>query len=222
MAKRKKETEKEIEEHRQKKESQRQEHNKILKWIFGVLGIVILAALLVILISNYSENFNYNGVKFNVVKFCDSGPPCLVTYHTTLPVTLSDGKTADYNFYLRNDPRKLKVDFNGNLTFKPIMVFNTESDFVCNGNGAIAGANLVQLYNVVSTNVISDKNATCDSFGRYMLIDVKPGNQTRIEQVGPACYNIYIKDCEVLEGTEKFMIETFVRVNEALKNQSSK
>jgi len=40
---------------------------------------------------------------------------------------------------------------------------------------------------------------------------------TKIEQFGTACYDIYIKNCEILEGTERFMFETLVKVNEALK-----
>jgi len=195
-------------------------HNKILKNILIIIFIIAAAFAAFIFISNSLTKFEYRGLQFEVVKFCDSGPPCLVTYRTSVPVRSSNGEIVPYNFYLRNDPRKLDVNFNGQIIFKENMVLNSEEDFICNGKGAIAGANLVQLYQILGTNVMKDENATCDPFGRYTLVTVKPGNETRIEHLWPTCYNIYIKDCEVLEGTEKFMIETFVEFNKALQNQS--
>jgi hypothetical protein len=164
------------------------------------------------------------------VKFCDSGPPCLVTYRTTLPVrTLGNSlvvsnpseKDADYNIFLRNDPRKLDVNFTGELFSSGNMVLNSEDSFTCGGKGAIAAANLVQLYKLLGTNVITDENATCDPQGRYIFVDVKPENFTSVEQFGPVCYDINVKDCEILEGTERFMLETLIKVNAKLNNQTN-
>ena len=42
---------------------------------------------------------------------------------------------------------------------------------------------------------------------RYTIVDMQPGNETKVEQYGPSCYKIYIKNCEVLEGTEKYVVE---------------
>ena len=165
------------------------------------------------------DNFTYKGVKFKITRFCDSRP-CLVTYQTSIPVQYQ-GKTVPYNFYLRNDPRKLDVDFNGTINFKENLLFNTEDDFVCDGNGAIAGANFVQLYTILGANVSVGRNYTCDQSGNKMFVDLKPGNITEIQQTGPACYDIYIKDCEILEVTEKFMIDTFVKVNSVLNNKTN-
>ena len=53
----------------------------------------------------------------------------------------------------------------------------------------------------------------CSSDGEYMYINLKEGEETRIEQTGTACYNILINNCEILEGTEKFMVETFANIN---------
>ena len=49
-----------------------------------------------------------------------------------------------------------------------------------------------------------------------MFVKLQEANKTSIEQVGPACYNININNCEILEGTERFMIETFVEINKKL------
>ncbi len=197
-----------------------------------IIGIVILVAFVafIVFISNrtQSTSFTYKGVKFDTVKFCDSGPPCLILYNTSLPVksngtdyvvTMPKDSTNNYLFYLRNDPRKLNVSFNGTPVYNKNIVLKYESPFVCN-DSALAGANFDLLYKILGANVIKDQNATCDPYNRYTYIDFLPGNETKIVQFGPACYNIYIKGCEVLQGTEKYMIETFVKVNDELYNQS--
>ncbi|HKZ34072.1 MAG TPA: hypothetical protein VJ142_02440 [Candidatus Nanoarchaeia archaeon] len=209
------------------KEEEAKAQKKILRNILIGIGILLIGIFLFVIISNSLSRFEYRGVDFEIVRFCDAGPPCLVTYRTSLPVK-TDGKNAvistpseknaDYNFYFRNDPRKLDVDFNGTLRFADDMVLNADKNFdsLCEENGIAAG-NFNLLYRILGTRVIRDENATCDSLGRYVLVEVKSGNMTKIEQFGTACYDIYIKNCEILEGTERFMFETLVKVNEALK-----
>lgn len=203
-----------------RKEQQANEHNRIIKVMLVLIGAVALFVVAFLVVSSLMSSFTYQGVKFKIVKFCDSGPPCLVTYQTSLPVQYQ-GKIVPYNFYLRNDPRKLNVSFNGTIYFKNNMLVKFEDGFVCQGKGAIAAANLAQLYNLIGVNVTSDDNATCSPYNQYMFLDVKPGNMTAIEQTAPECYTITIKDCEILNGLEKFMIQTFVETNELLKNQSA-
>lgn len=198
-----------------KKESTKSQ-NKILKnFLIGMGGIIVLIFLIVLLI-NSLNSFEYQGVKFKVVKFCDA-KPCLITYNTEIPV-IYQGKNTTYNFYLRNDPRKLteNVQFDGRLVFRDLMVLNSTSDFNCNGDGIIAVANLLNLYKIARISVIKDENATCDTAGRYMFVNLQESNETSIEKVGSACYNINIKNCEILKGTERFMVESFVEINKAL------
>ncbi|MDO8661322.1 MAG: hypothetical protein Q7K43_05520 [Candidatus Woesearchaeota archaeon] len=207
------------------------EENKILKMVFIVALCMVAGFLLFFFISRSFGNFDYRGTSYETVKFCDAGPPCLVTYKTTLPVKVignktylsqEANKTHDFNFYLRNDPRKLDVNFDGDIAFKKIMVLHPRDDFICDGKGAIAAANLIQLYKLTATEVITDKNATCDPQQRYIFLDIIPTNKTTsINEIYPPCYQININGCEILEGTEKFMIETFVRINEILENQSA-
>jgi len=226
MAKRKRKTKITEEERRRKR--QVAEQNKILKSILIIIVIITAGFFLFIFVSDAISSFTYKDVEFDIVKFCDAGPPCLVTYHTTLPVKVSgdsvrvvrpEEKTTDYNFYIRNDPRELSVDFVGKIAYKELMVINVEEgSFMCEGKESIAIANLAKLYELMGTRVITDPTATCDALGRYSLVNVVSGNETKIEHFYPACYTITIKDCEILEGTEKFMIDTFVEINKALKN----
>ena len=65
--------------------------------------------------------------------------------------------------------------------------------------------------------VIKDPNATCDSEGKYMFLNIQPGETTKIKQTGPSCYVMEVKDCEILKATERMMVETFVRYEEVSK-----
>ena len=73
-----------------------------------------------------------------------------------------------------------------------------------------------KLYEIIGTTVIKDPNASCDTQGTYTFIQLQEGEETSIEQFGPSCYNININNCEILEGTEKFMAETLVEVQKII------
>jgi len=185
-------------------------YNKILINVFVIIGVIALVIIGIFLIGKSATKFTYQGVKFQMVKEGD-----LIFYSTALPV-MYEGALRDYNFYIRNDARKLNVPFNGTLDLKSNAVLNMEQDFKCDGKGLIGVANLLKLYKFIGINVISDKNATCDTEARYTFIQILEGSETKIEQTGQSCYNLYVSDCEILEVTEKLMIETLVNVNKAI------
>jgi len=181
--------------------------NKLLKNILIILGILIVSFIVGYFAINSMKHFEYRSVGFAVVEE-------IAPYRAELPV-IYQGKITPYYFYLRNDPRKLdKILFNGEIVLLKNMVINTTDEINCEGDGIIALANLVNLYNVIGVKVIKDKNASCDSEGKYMFIQIKEGDKTKIEQFGPACYELYVNNCEILEVTERFMVETFVKIQE--------
>tara|TARA_Y100000296_G_C5175324_1_gene259734 strand:+ start:493 stop:1182 length:690 start_codon:yes stop_codon:yes gene_type:complete len=188
--------------------------NKILRNIFISIGIIAILFLLSSLAIKNIRNFEYQGVDFETVKFCDV-KPCLILQQTSLPV-IYNGNKAEYNFYLRNDPRDLDVSFEGDINLIPNMVINATSDFNCNGDGLISIANLVKLYEIIGTKVIKNETLNCDPLGNYMFLQIQKGNETNIKQFGTACYEINVNNCEILESTEKFMIETLIKVNELI------
>ncbi|GIU68576.1 MAG: hypothetical protein KatS3mg001_426 [Candidatus Pacearchaeota archaeon] len=190
-----------------------------------ILRVVLLSALIILIlvfviayIINLPRSFEYRGVKFKVVNFCDQGP-CLKTYNTQLPVTYRENgqlKKANYNFYLRNDPRTLekKVVFEGNLSLKKNLFMDITFDKSCKGYESVAVANFATLYRIMDVNINATSDFGCDLLGNSMYISLQESNSTNIKQIGPACYEINIKDCEILEGMERFMVETFVKLNE--------
>ncbi len=187
-----------------KKESKMFRNIVILMMGFVVLFLMVYGLIYL------TKHFEVDGVKFNIDKTSAVG---ITFYNTYLPVNYNNSP-AHYNFYLRKDPRILeKVEFNGTMKLEQNMVLNMTDPFNCNGDGIIAVANLLNLYRVVGTKVISDKNATCDPKGRYMHVNIQPGNETKIVEYKPKCYEIYVADCEILKATERFMLETFIYVN---------
>ena len=189
--------------------TQTEQERKQLRNVLLGLGIFVILIILAVFFINSIKSFEYKETKFDIVREGD-----LILYNTKVALFNEKGEHyQNYNFFLRNDPRKSKVNFNGELELKKLVVINSEEEFNCDGDGIIAVLNLRQLYEILGAKVVKDENATCDSEGKYMYINLKEGKETRIEQTGTACYDILINNCEILEGTEKFMVETFAKVN---------
>jgi len=187
---------------------QAKQQNKILRNIFLVFLSITLIIGSYFLSSYYITNFEYNGLEFKIIKEGD-----IIFYHTFLNLERDDAPVK-YNFYLRNDPRKLeKITFEEDLLLLTNMVLNVTDEFNCNGDGVIAIANLANLYSAVGINIIRDENATCDEQGRYKYLNIQPGEETKIEHDGSGCYQMYISDCEILKGTERFMLDSLVELN---------
>lgn len=184
--------------------------NRILRnFLIGMAALIIFVFLFVYAIKS-TKKFSYEGVDFEVVK---NGK--LVFYNTKVPVTIN-GQSAQYNFYLRNDPRKTgtEVPIEGNLVLAKNLVINSSEELNCDGDGIIAIANLLNLYRMSGINVIRDDNASCDYSGRYAFLRIRTANETSIEEFGPKCYNLNINNCEILKGTERLMIESFIEIKE--------
>lgn len=199
--------------------------NKILRNVIIIMFGFALMFLIVYVMMYYNTHFEIEGVKFEVTKVGE-----LTLYKTSLPGIINKsgnfemgvydtGQKADYNIYLRNDPRELKsIPFHGRITqIKKENVINLGDDFNCNGDGMIAIANLLKLYEVIGANMIKDENASCDEKGTYGWINIQKGNETELERLGPACFDISINDCEILKGTEKFMLDTLIEVNNKIE-----
>ena len=119
----------------------------------------------------------------------------------------------NYNIFLRKDPRITgkNVPLNGQVFLSDVMVLNSTDNFNCDGDGVIAIANFQQVIGFFGTTIINDKNATCDKQGRYMFVNLLKGNETKIERFGPICYNFYINNCEILDVTERFLLNLLER-----------
>lgn len=209
---------------KEKKESESQpskkqveSQNKLLKNVFIVLGFLIIALLVAFSVINSTRNFEYKDINFDIVRTGE-----VVLYHTAVPIySGTDGvatgrHVADYNVYLRKDPRELRyLTINEDIRWSDILVLNATDSFTCEGDGIIAVANFQQVLNTFGTKVVKDPNATCDSQGRYLFVNMQLSDgKTNIEQLSPSCYNFNIANCEILEVTEKFIVEKIAKVDD--------
>jgi len=199
------------------KKKMEKENNKTFIKVLLVLGLFIAFFAAWLIISYNQARFDYRGVAFEHV---DEIAP----YRTSIPVNLANIDSTitggavgirDYYFYLRADPRKTdKIPFEGELVIPKVLAFNTTGNFNCQGRGVIGVTNLARLYGAMGTIVTKDENATCSDDGSFILIQMEEGNETKIIQTGPTCYTMKIANCEALEVTERYMIETFVKLKE--------
>ena len=185
--------------------------DKQLKNIFLVFLIFIFLIFAVVFITNSSKHVKYENLDFYKDKTGD-----LTLYYIKVPLYNTAGENyANYNVWLRTNPKKLKhVSFNGSVVFKKYVVINFEEEFNCNGDGIVAIANLQQLYTALGAKVMKDENATCDPEARYIYLTLKQGDETKIIQTAPACYDLIINNCEILKATEKLIIENLVELNQ--------
>lgn len=190
--------------------------NKILRNFLVVIGGIILIIVFIYFVAMMPKTLEYKGVEFNEHKEKE-----LLFYHTTFPKTNSQGDIKNFNVYLRTSPDKLKtIEFNGDFEFKNNMVINfsdnISEEFECNGSkkgdDVIAIANVLNVFNNMGTKVIRDQEASCDEQGRYIFMNIKKGDNTRIEEYSENCYDIYVNDCEVLYGTERFILEALAEL----------
>lgn len=185
----------------------------IFRSVVIITGVIILAIILFNTFNNLSKSFEHNGVQYDIVEFCDS-PPCLKTYNTKIPV-IHEEKEVSYNFYLRNDPRRLEkeVPFEGFLNLGESLTLEITYDQFCEGYSSIAVENFGTLIGILGINTTTSQEAEGCSFKTNdMHIMIQQGEETNVEQIAPFCYKINIKECEILKGTERFMTEIFERI----------
>ena len=88
--------------------------NKQLKIIFGIMIALFVGIILIFLIPNLGNKFEYLGLKFEKIKQGETE-----LYYTKLPIIRADGTLINYHLHLINDPRKLEeVVVNVSIKFK--------------------------------------------------------------------------------------------------------
>lgn len=187
--------------------------NKTLRNILIGLGIIVALILLSLYFLNSVRHFSYRGVEGDVVKEGE------IIFHKVAIPLLIQGQKIDYNIYLRHNPEKLDpipfegeiVDFDDLSTFSDgayRLILNVTGDLKCNDDDLISIGNMMNL-KALNFKVMKDENATCD--GRYIYLHIKESDYTGIKQIGDACYEAHVADCEILKVTERFMVEMFVK-----------
>ncbi len=182
--------------------------NKIFRTIIVVLAGLLIMFFAVLFIMNAVNNFEYKGVKFEMVK---EGQ--LIFYKTSIPV-LYQGEEADYNFYLRNHPGKLekKIPITGNISFRKNLAMEvTTENLFCDGDWNLAMENIRNLYGILDIKLIAKNNSVIYLPKEdYMFLTIQIGNSTNITRTGENTYVMNVNNCEILPAAERLMLETFV------------
>lgn len=197
---------------------EKKDYNKLLKNILIGVGFFIIAFIAVILIIEASKHTTYKDLDFEKVKAGE-----IVFYKMQFPTNVG-GEWKTFNLYMRTDPKELeKIPFEGRrINLKEVLVLNITDEFQCEGMGIISVANLVQfLKDGMGVDVVQDKNASCDEQGRYIFLEIEPANETKIIQNSQNCYTIKVSNCEILKGTEKFILEKMTELKAEAKQQES-
>lgn len=203
-----------IEEKRASKE-QIKEFSKTLAKVLGFLVFLIILFFSVYYFLDSSKTVKFKGVEYNKLQVGE-----VLFYHTQIPY-LKDPEGTKYNIYLRSNPNKISksIPLNEEISWKQIVVTNYSTNgLVCEGYSIIAQANFDQILSSgIGLTLITDPNATCDKENRYMHISIEAGDETKIEKTGEYCYRLEFTNCEILEVTERFLLEAISKYNERVK-----
>lgn len=191
-----------------------QKQNKILKNLFIIFGLVLVLIFAYYAYAQYQTHINYKDVSFEASRYGE-----VLFYETTTFAESNDGTNQPFGFRLRTNPRDLKdVPFENLENFSLLKVNGYsygENDFNCQGQAVLAMENLKRTFSKMGMSFVRDENETCDADGRYNFFKLTLGNETKINQIGNRCYEITVKgtedSCEILKGTEKLMVEMYVK-----------
>lgn len=198
------------------KEKKPDKHETQLKWILIFMAGALLLAVFAYWVVQESKKFSYGGLDYEITK---TGKDILL-YHTKIPIKDYQGKVlANYNLYLRNDPRDLReIGIKDSIMLKTdtIISLSKEAETGCSDSG-IAGGNFFGFLKTggIKTNIAysdeeyaKEKNMSyvaCDSNLSSSIIMIKKGEENSITMPRKDCYVLEFKDCDILKVTERFM-----------------
>ena len=192
--------------------------DKQAKYIIGVMFFVLIVIIFSALFIDVSRTFGYQGMKFSKEKYGN----ILIFKHSYY--FMNDGEQYLYNLYIRDDPRKNEVPFQGaDIFFNPGTIYlsiNTTNLEKCE-NSSIA---ISEVASFLKNNLLEVKSASPDKAQAnktgypYADCNTNPSNtvilfeesaETKIVQ-DKLCYKVEISNCEILEASEKFIVQAIL------------
>lgn len=191
------------------------QNNNQIKYLIAGMIVVLVLVFGVYYVFQSMNNFDYAGMKFQKQTFGK-----IEVYNTKIPITGSSGNVlANYNLYLRNDPRDLgNIILPAELRLQKNVVVSVDPRFEsgCSDDG-IAGANFFTFMKTAGYQVslaytnesyADERNASyapCVENSTHSTITITEGSEDRVFQEDTDCYVIEVKDCDILKTTERFM-----------------
>lgn len=194
-------------------EQEAKKQNLYVKATIIVMLIILLTIGGTIWYRYESNKFEYAGLDFQYIMF-DKLP----LYHAKIPISSATGNViANFNFYLRNDPRSLEeIPIQGRIKLQQNTIIALDSTMEECPDNPIAGVNLGQFLAAAGVKAIPGSTdqaqaeeqglqyASCDSPSSVIITEKAP--KTQILQEG-SCYKIQVAECnDVVKATERFML----------------
>ena len=201
------------------RKKKRDKQSKQLLWIVGIMAFIIIVISFIYLVNWKTTHFKYLDFKWEEIKYGQ-----LKLYHTKILLTRADKSQFYYNLYLRHDPRTNNIPINANIRLKAknytyITIdpklekcIGLSSSLVDLG-GFLAAIGVRGKTALINESYAEEKKVpyiTCNNKKLNSIITLEEteerfGNYSQILQEGD-CFQIKIKDCEVRESVERFML----------------
>jgi len=216
------------------KESKTSKVDRELYWILGVMVGLILAFLVANSVFESLNHFNHGGLSFTKKQL---GEIELFHYYYSFtdPGAITGSVISEprrFNLYLRHDPRENDVPISG----AEMINFRTDIPVTISilGDGLtqcefsnVAVSNLATFF---TANLIDSKGATLDeelaeqagiryascedSEPMEQIIEIRSGEETKIEVESASCFKITAANCEILPAIEKFTVQAIINAKE--------
>lgn len=201
----------------------KKKERKLEKELLGILIFLGVLVVVFIVASAYFKSLNYfeyKGLTFSKKKLGE-----IQLFHHSYYVKTLDGQLAQYNFYLRNDPRTNNVLIEGksNLLSAGSVVYlsvNSEGLQECR-YGSLAVGTLSSFMTDNQMRVIAgnldfwqagarrDLWATCENKPGNRVVEILKGNETKVK-IERNCYKVEVANCEILEAIEKLEMQSLI------------
>ncbi|MBI5148241.1 hypothetical protein HZA33_01025 [Candidatus Pacearchaeota archaeon] len=211
-------------EHKEKVEVKEKKGDPQEKQIVFIVVFMVFAIAAVVGFSymyKNAGNFRYNDLYFQKTRVGE-----LIVYKTDIMITNQFGQVK-YSLFLRNDPRRIKIPVDATISLKTDVFITFDPEISKCYASNLASYNLGSLLGTIGVNVkgatmsqelANEKNlpyATCNEATNKTVIEIKrvDAGESSITQKGN-CYELNVANCQVVETTERFMLEL---VNQIIK-----
>lgn len=200
----------------------KKQQNQLLV-ILVTIAVIFIIVFTIYILAQKSKKFEYNGIKFERIMY-DKLP----LYYTQLGIHKGDGTSVNYNLYLRNDPRVNKIPVEAEIKFLVGQAYiSVGDDLSACGESSLGLINLASFLSAMGFDVkgaTSSRKVAVDTGHPYVTCNNSLDNTvisletTQGDSVitqadrNPNCFILKVKDCNVLNITEKFTVEMIKQV----------
>lgn len=199
----------------------RDEEKQLKIAIYVMAGLILIVFLGSYMINN-SKGFSYAGLEFQKEKRGE-----LELYLTSIPIIdpANTGEMNHFNFYFREDPRKLenigihdRINLGGNVA-----IASGKKDIESCEDSILAATTLSVFLKQIDINLFpattnkteaeeSDRIYANCSDSKYVTVEILNGDENKIVKE-ENCYKLVAKDCEVMNVAERFMLGAYAHAN---------